>query len=78
MNNPSCSKIEHEGYELAFLAEIYLIDGNVPNFFKVKRSVFSAQMSLVNLFDSIPTQSCQFRRILNGRNTAKINNKSLQ
>ncbi len=78
MNDPSCSKIKHEGYVLAFLPEIHLIDGNVSNFLKVKRFVFSAKVCFVNLFDSIPTQPCQFRRILNGHNATKINNESLQ
>jgi hypothetical protein len=78
MNDPSCSKVNHEGYVLAFLAEIHLVDGNVSNFLKVKRFVFSAQMCLVNPFDSIPAQPCKFRRILNGHNAAQINNESFQ
>jgi hypothetical protein len=78
MNNPSCSKIKHEGYVLAFLAEIHLVDGNVSNFLKVKRFVFSAQVCLVNLFDSIPAQPCQFRCILDGHDAAQINNESFQ
>ncbi len=78
MNDPSCSKIKHEGYVLAFLAEIHLIDGNVSNFLKVKRFVFSAQVCLVNLFDSIPTQPCQFCYILDGHDAAQINNESFQ
>ena len=41
MKDPSSSKIQNNGDVLAFLAEIDLVDGQIADFLKVKRFIFS-------------------------------------
>ena len=40
MYDPSGSQIKNDGYVLAFLAEIDLVDGQIADFLKVKRLIF--------------------------------------
>ena len=78
MKHPSGIQIKHQRNKLTFPAQIDFVDGNMPNLLELERFALATQVTPVDIFDRISTETSQFRYVPDAGYLTQVYRKSFQ